>query len=72
MCCLCYMSIQVIKENTDNREDNRNRPHDPISEHMLQLMMQHLRRTEVLQSADFVFYHTVCFSMLQVLSMHAM
>lgn len=36
----------VIKENDSNREEERLRPHDPISEHLLWLMMHHIRRSQ--------------------------
>ena len=41
------LSLQVIKENDRDREDERLRPHDPISEHLLWLMMHHIRRRQV-------------------------
>jgi len=37
----------VIKENDKDREEDRLRPHDPISEHLLWLMMHHIRRSQV-------------------------
>ena len=42
------VSLQVIKENDRDREEERLRPHDPISEHLLWLMMHHIRRRQVL------------------------
>lgn len=36
----------VIKENDKDREEERLRPHDPISEHLLWLMMHHIRRSQ--------------------------
>lgn len=38
--------LQVIKENDRDREEERLRPHDPISEHLLWLMMHHIRRRQ--------------------------
>ena len=42
--------FQVIKENDNDREEDRLRPHDPISEHLLWLMMHHIRRSQVFLS----------------------
>ena len=45
-----FLSFQVIKENDKDREEDRLRPHDPISEHLLWLMMHHIRRSQVFLS----------------------
>ncbi|KAK2566700.1 DDB1- and CUL4-associated factor 8 [Acropora cervicornis] len=36
----------VIRDNDRDREEDRQRPHDPISEHLLWLMMNHIRRRQ--------------------------
>ena len=37
----------MIRDNDRDREEDRQRPHDPISEHLLWLMMNHIRRRQV-------------------------
>ncbi|XP_015776914.1 PREDICTED: DDB1- and CUL4-associated factor 8-like [Acropora digitifera] len=41
-----FLLHQVIRDNDRDREEDRQRPHDPISEHLLWLMMNHIRRRQ--------------------------
>ena len=42
-----FFFLQAIQENIKEREEDRNRHHDPISEHLLWLMMHQIRRRQV-------------------------
>jgi len=35
---------EIVEANNSEREDDRSRPHDPISEHLIYLMMNHVNQ----------------------------